>query len=252
MADRDLLHKAAPLVVPEDKGTGKKGLPAQSTDKLGLKTRGRDIGGSGDAVALKKVGDSEGPAAAPAPAAKETVQQARGPAYKSAYFTKDIESTAQVNLRSRPMQALRGSEGASDLKRVVLPPSGSVEVPNPDQIRAASELMGLSGHPLDLGSLLSRQGNWAKQKGVTVEMIEARMAQLRSMVNDRVQALQRMGRLTSDRLARSVTLAQAATMGGQALDQVQDVASEGGELVRNTSEQAEGMHTRLAKVLGLK
>jgi hypothetical protein len=50
----------------------------------------------------------------------------------------------------------------------------------------------------------------------------------------------------------SVTLLQAARAAGKALEGVADVASAGTELLRATAAQAEGLHRRIAKVLGIK
>jgi hypothetical protein len=256
MSDRDLLHKPIPIVVPEEPSAGKKGVPPASLDKLGLKVRGRDLGGESAPPARGPTRDADAPpppAGAPPAEAPARPSRGRGPAYKAAYFNKDVDGSAGVNQRAKPMQALRGQDGAADLRKVVLPPPVEVEVPNPEQLRAAVELMGngdLQG--LDLGSLLARQGSWSKSQGVTPEMIMARLEQLRQMVEARVAALQRMGHLPMDRVARSVTLAQAATSGGEALTQVEDLAGEGGELVRATARQAEGLHQRLAKALGVK
>ena len=102
------------------------------------------------------------------------------------------------------------------------------------------ELMGLSGGFSEtLEGLLNRQGAWAKGKGVTVEAIEARLAQLTAMIEARRAALARMKHGRAAKPAASVTIAQAGAAAQRGLDGVDDVRSAGTELVRATSAQAE-------------
>jgi hypothetical protein len=49
-----------------------------------------------------------------------------------------------------------------------------------------------------------------------------------------------------------VTLGRADTAKGRGLEQAEDVVKAGAELVQDTATQAEGMHKRLAKMLGIK
>jgi hypothetical protein len=111
--------------------------------------------------------------------------------------------------------------------------------------------MGLEGDlELNLESLLGRQGAWLKGKGVTAEMIEARLAQLEAMVAARKEALRRMAAARAG--GQSVTIEQAVATDGNALEQTEDVVEAGRELVERTADQAAGMHYRIAKMLGIK
>ena len=76
------------------------------------------------------------------------------------------------------------------------------------------------------------------------------MAQLEEMVEARKAALQRMA--AARQPAYSVTVEQAVTANGNALEETEDVVDAGRELVERTAEQAAGMHFRLAKMLGIK
>ncbi|MBI3179086.1 MAG: hypothetical protein HYZ27_05455 [Deltaproteobacteria bacterium] len=225
MSGRDLLYKPpVPLPVQEEQSGAK---PADKAKRV------RDLGGVPADTARSRV----------------STDHTRAAAYKAAYFNKDISGVHQANPRAKPMQALRGSEGALDLKKVVLPPAMGGETPNPDQLRAAGDLMGLGqGLEASFAGLLGRQKGWLLGKGVTVEMIKARLAQLADMIEARRAALKRM----LGRRSASATLDQAESAGGAALDKVEDVAGEGSELVRKVSEEAQGMHRRLAKMLGIK
>ncbi|MBI5508137.1 MAG: hypothetical protein HY903_05235 [Deltaproteobacteria bacterium] len=238
MSGRDLLYKpTVPVPLPEESSTTK---PA--ADKVGVKVpHGRDLGGV----------PGDGPVRAPV--AKAPTERASPPAFKAAYFNKDISGVKEANLRQSNLAALRGAEGASDLKKVVLPPAIGIETPDPAQIRQAGELMGLDGGlELNLQTFLGRQGAFAKAKGVTVEMIEERLRQLEAMVTARRAALARMLAGRAKARASSVTLEQADAAKGKALDETEDLAAAGGDLVRRTAAQAEGMHLRLAKALGIK
>lgn len=231
--------------MPDEDADGKKALPARSTDKLGLKVRGRDLGGTVEAKAAAGVGaPAPAPAAAQAPAAR-----VGSPAFKAAYFNKDVIATNNVNLRAKPMQALRGGEGATDLKKVVLPPPVGAQTPDPARLRAAIDLMGaVTGFDADLASLVARQGAWTKGPGVTAAMIQARMAQLEHMVQDRIAALRRMAESSSNCLGRSVTTSRAAEAQGTTI-QVENLAEDGAALVRTTTVQAQGLHHWIAKAL---
>lgn len=235
---RDLLYKPeTPIIMPED------APPAKGAAKPGAVpgTRVRDLGGV-----------AEIPGAQRAERARE-VDKATAPAYKAAYFNKDVSGVREVNQRERNLQALRGAQGASDLRKVVLPPAIGVDSPDPSNLRGASDLMGLDGsYELNLEAMIGRQGAWAKGQGVTVEMIKARMKRLAEMVEARKIALRRMLQGRAKKAAVSVTLTQASTAGGKALDQAQDIVEAGRTLVRKTAEQANAMHMRIAKTLGIK
>ncbi len=225
MSGRDLLYKPPVPLPAQDDQSGAK--PADKAKRV------RDLGGvPGETVRSRISTDST-----------------RTAAYKAAYFNQDISGVHQANPRGKPMRALRGSEGAVDLKKVVLPPAMGVETPNPNELRAAGELMGL-GQNLEpsFADLLGRQKGWLTGRGVTVEMIKARLRQLAEMIEARRAALKRM----LGRRAQSVTVEQAVGADGAALTKSEDVAGEGSELVRRVSEEAAGMHHRLAKMLGIK
>jgi len=225
MSGRDLLYKPpVPLQLPDEESKPEKAK--------GQKVR--DLGG------------------VPSEAPRGVGPQRGTPAYKAAYFNRDTSGVHESNLRGSSMQALRGGEEVVDLKKVVLPGALGVESPNPDDLRAAGDLMGLAGGEHGLPDLLGRQKSWLHGKGVTAEMIKARLAQLKEMVEARRAALKRMLQGRAARRAGSVTLDQAASAQGQALEQATDVAAQGSELVRRAGAQAEGMHRRIAKALGIK
>jgi len=238
MSGRDLLYKPeTPIVMPED------APPAKGVAKPGMLpgTRVRDLGGV-----------AEIPVAQRAEHAREA-DKSTAPAYKAAYFNKDVSGVREVNQRERNLQALRGAQGASDLRKVVLPPAIGVDSPDPADLRGAGDLMGLDGsYELNLEAMIGRQGAWAKGQGVTVEMIKARMKLLTKMVEARKIALRRMLQGRAKKAAASVTLTQATTAGGKTLDQGQDIVEAGRTLVKKTAEQANAMHMRIAKTLGIK
>lgn len=177
-------------------------------------------------------------------------QEAKGPAFKNSYFNKDVNATQQANMSTRAMSALRGAEGASDLRQVVLP-GASKETPSPDELRSSSELMGLDGElSTSLQGLLERQGSFAQGKGVTIEMLEARMRQLEEMVAARKAALARVLQAGQDVPTTSATLVQAASGAGSAEDV--DLAQEGNRLIQAVQQEANDMHDRLRRTLGLK
>ncbi len=240
MSGRDLLYKPnVPLVIPEESSTTK---PASDRGNVLKPSKTRELGSVGEAPV----------APPPQPQVRET-SQTKAPAFKAAYFNQDTSGVREANLRQRNLQALRGAEGASDLRKVVLPPAIGVETPNPVQLRQAGELMGLDGAlELSLSTFLGRQNGWARARGVTVEMIKERLLHLETMVAARKAALARMAQGRAKQPATSVTVVLAKDAKGQALDQVEDVARAGAELVQRTAGQAEGMHKRLAKVLGIK
>jgi hypothetical protein len=253
MAKRDLLHKPIPIVAPEEQGSDAQAPAAPRLNKLGVQERARELGGEARAKpATGRPGAAGKPAARPEPAA--TPAQARQPAFRAAYFNKDIESTNAINQRASAMQALRGGEGATDLKRIVLPPPINVQAPDPALLQETLERMAPQGESteLSLPDLLGRHGAWTKGEKVTAEAIAARLAQLERMVQDRLAALARLAKNSPYHLMRSPTMAQAATSGGKAHEQTDDLAAAGSELVQSTAAQAAGMHARLAKVMGTK
>jgi hypothetical protein len=239
MSGRDLLYKPNVPIVLSEEGSATK----PTADKVGVKgPRGRDLGGV----------PGEAPVRPPSTAVAE-VGKTGPPAFKAAYFNKDVSGVRAANPRQSNLAALRGAEGATDLKKVVLPPAIGVDTPDPAQIRQAGELMGLDGTvDLNLQTFLGRQSGWAHAKGVTVEMIAERLAQLQGMVEARKAALKRMLQGRAKARAQSVTLEQANDAQGEVLQQVDDVVTAGAELVQKTAAQAEGMHKRLAKMLGIK
>ncbi len=245
---RDLLYKPpVPIVVPEDQPDGKK--PA--VNKLGLPVRARDLGGTKDE--LLKAPDPNAPQSpAASPSSAGAPAEGRAPAFKAAYFNRDVEATAQVNQRAKPMQALRGSEAAIDLRRVVLP-QNNIDSPDPGQLRNVSLLMGLEGGDAPkLSDMLARQGAWAQSEGMTVEKLMAFLDRMREMVAARRIALARFRLLSSDRLSRAPMVQHAANVQGDALDGVEDLETEAATLTKQTSERAAGMHQRIAKTLGIK
>ncbi|MBN1962629.1 MAG: hypothetical protein JW841_16980 [Deltaproteobacteria bacterium] len=234
---RDLLYKPpVPIVAPEEES--EKESSKSNAAKIGTKGRNRELG---------KVGHTfEKPITGPSTSSNQHT------AYKSAYFTRDTSGVGAVNFRQSNAQALRGAEGAMDLKKVVLPPPIGVESPDPKQLFCTSNLMGLDGNiDLCLESFLGRHSVWAKRKGITVEDIQARIAELERMVADRKIALERIYAQAAQKAAQSVTLSQAACS-SDPLAEEEDIVETGREIVTRTAEQAEGMHQRIAKTLGIK
>ena len=127
---RDLLYKPQiPQQLP-DEGT-EEGPKAKKGGAKGVKGA-RDLGGVGESVQVKLPAGARGP-------------RAGAPAHKAAYFNKDISGVKDANLAQSNMKALRGAEGATDLRKVVIPPAVGIENPDPADLRAASVLMGLDG-----------------------------------------------------------------------------------------------------------
>lgn len=238
MSGRDLLYKPqVPILVPEESEGGKAG-----GKKPGMKgQQSRDLGGVGPATPMARQPSGAG------------TDPNRMPAHKAAYFNQDISGVREVNHRASTSQAMRGAQGASDLRKVVLPPAMGIETPDPVQLRAAGDLMGLDGSfAIDLQNLLARQHALVRSPGVTVELVRQRIQMLEQLVAMRRAALQRMRQGRSSKRASSVTLEHAELTDGHALEGIEDIASYGAAFVQRTAAQAEGMHQRLAKMLGIK
>ncbi len=248
MSGRDLLYKPPVPQIITDEGSETGG---NKQGKFGGRApSGRDIGNVGDVIKarLEAKLPVEGSGAGPAPGTT-----AASPAYKAAYFNRDVSGVNQVNLRAKGAAALRGTEGATDLRKIVIPPAYGIENPDPVIIRSAVDLMGLEpGAHVDLASMLTRQGALARNPSVTKEMLEARLAMLNQMVQARKAALARMAKRRAAKEANNRTLALARTANGNAMDKAVDVASEGSHLIEEVRGDAEGMHERLAKMLGIK
>ena len=125
MANRDLIHKPLTIGAPEEPGKDGKVPAAPQLNKFGVQNRAREIGGEGPVVPPPAIPTepTRRSRSTPARTPRPTVQQdARGPAFRAAYFNKDVESTGAVNQRASSMKALRGDEGASDLKKIIIPP----------------------------------------------------------------------------------------------------------------------------------
>ncbi len=235
MSGRDLLYKPQVPVPLQDEG-------AEETKKA-KGHKARDLGRVGDIV----------PTPVKRPAGAPATRTSKPAAYKAAYFNKDTSGVTEVNPNTSGARSLRGSTDATDLRTIVLPPPlGGIETPDPGVLSAASDLMGLeevADHSLE--SLLTRQNAFAQGDGVTVEMLEFRMAQLEMMVEARRKALARVREAAPNSTA-SVTLTRAMETDGQGLNESHDLAEEGTRLIQDASGQAAGLHRRLAKVLGIK
>jgi hypothetical protein len=233
---RDLLYKPpVPIQLPDEEEEGGK---VKKSDKSGAAAKHQDVRRTSASALEAQLRQ------------KLNTQQTKGPAYKNAYFNQDVNATQQANMSTRAMSALRGAEGASDLRQVVLP-GATKETPSPEELRSSSELMGLDGElSTSLQGLLQRQGSFAQGKGVTVEMLEARMRQLEEMVQARKAALARLLKGGKDVPASSSSLVQAASGAGSAEDI--DLAEEGNRLIQAVQQEAGDMHDRLRRTLGLK
>ena len=161
----------------------------------------------------------------------------------------------EPNQRARNLQALRGSEGATDLRKIVLPPAVGIDNPDPAQIATAGGLMGLDGSfDLSLETLIGRQGSWTRGKGVTPEMLEAAHGtSSRRMVEARKKAL---ARLLQARTARSParSTVERAVQHRRPRARAGRGSRERGARARDAHlpSEASGMHLRLAKMLGIK
>jgi len=239
MSGRDLLYKPQVTYIPEEETKGPKDKAKSSADKAKAPVKGaRDLGHVGASV-LKQMARA---------------QESGAPkAFKHTYFNNDISGVGNPNLGANRMKALRGSSEAADLRKVVIPGAVGIEHPEPAVLQGAMDLMGAAeGFSNDLASLLGRQGAWAQSKGMTVEILQERLAQLEAMVEARKAALGRMAEGRSDRPVTAVTVLHAAQAAGQGLEGVDDVAAAGTDLVRATADQAQGLHARLAKMFGVK
>lgn len=233
---RDLLYKPpVPIQLPDEEEEGGQVKKAGKTGSTAKHQDVRKTSASALETQLRQ---------------KLNAQQSKGPAFKNSYFNQDVNATQQVNMSTRAMSALRGGEGAADLRQVVLP-GAAKETPSPDELRSSSELMGLDGDlSTSLQGLLQRQGSFAQGKGVTVEMLEARLAQLEEMVLARKAALARVLQAGNDVPASSSSLVQAASGAGSAENI--DLAQEGNRLIQAVQQEAGDMHDRLRRTLGLK
>ena len=233
MSGRDLLYKPQTPFIPTD------------DDEKGKKP----VSKSGGSREIGQVGRGfETPAGRPGgtPAGHRTAK-----AYRNAYFNKDVGATGQVNQRGSAARALRGETAATDLRKVVLPTSPfGIESPEPSTLRGAGDLMGIDGAFVpDLPSLLQRQSAWTRDKGVTVEMLQARLRHFQQMVADRKAALARMAALPGVAQTPTLGTAAAAQDGAQ---ETGDIAAAGGEIIDRTNARAAPMHQRIAKTLGIK
>ncbi len=270
MADRDLLNKPLPLVIPEERNVDKRGIPAPILGKLGVQVRAREVGTEADAPKIVPE-----PAATPAAKGKGAVgaaaqrggsaqtqqapstQEPRQAAFRAAYFNRDVGGTKAPNLRAKPMAALRGEEGATDLKRVVLPPPSSSEAPQPEQLGGALARMLPTGQSAADGApaleqLIAGLSQWTQQEGMTQEKLQARMEELEALVATRKAALERMAQLTPEHLALAHTLTQAIMAEGEDPVASPSLIDDANTLVRRSHDQADGLHLRLKKVMGIK
>lgn len=254
---RDLLYKPpTPLIITEEDKPEVK-IGPQKADKLGTKLPSREVGRVEDPI-LQKLLQKTVPGAAAAEqggaAARADGKPEAAPAFKSAYFNQDMNSVRDVNQRGRNMQALRGAEGVTDLRRVVLPKSFLVDTPSPAHLHESLQSMGMgNGFEQGLEDLLGRLGQWAHHKDNTIEKIEERLAQLEEMVAIRIAALRRMqSGVNHEQLAGHATLRTAANSSGNNVEQATDLSGQGRELIRETAEHAKGMRKHIAKALGIK
>ena len=268
---RDLLTKPTQSnTVPEDGGDGKaaKRAPAPASPAPGVPLArpppGSPSPGSGHGRGDADEGSARAsPAAAGEPAAAVSVGDVAGgvaprgrtPAYRAAYFTQDVSSVRQVNPRTRPQQALRGSPAATDLRQVTLPDGAATLPPDVLHLEGVSARMGLlDPGSADLGGLLARKGAELQRAGATAESIGIEQARLEARVAGRRQVLARVARLTTGRRRSSTLDAGLAqlTGGAEADAGVGDPIAMGRRLVDATEAEAEGLHRALRKVLGLK
>lgn len=233
MSGRDLLYKPQVPHPLQDEGTD------QKSKAKGV--RARDLGGVGDIV----------PTPVKRPAGAEPRKRTEAPkAYKAAYFNQDTSGVRAMNPNQSSAKALRGASEATDLRKIVLPPPPSgIETPDPGVLSSASDMMGLEDlEGFSLESLLARQSAFTQSEGITVEILEMRIQQLEAMTRARRTALGRM----REAALQNATIHQAYHANGKGVEQAEDLAAAGTELVQRTSDQADGMHRRIAKALGIK
>ena len=253
MAERDLLNKFLGTLTPDVQASKVTGRPAAApVNKLGVAQPAREVGREEASVAPRSG------AAAPA---NEQAEQAPAPpaaapprakAFKAAYFNRDVQATREVNLSAAPLKALRGEEGASDLRRVVLPLPDKAQAPSEPAVlvSALERMVGQSGQGApNLAELLERQTQWSHLPTVKPELIEARRRLLEAMVAARKAALARMRKLLR-RGGQSDTIdcALAAEEGGAA-GNVEGLEAQGDGLIGKTAQRAAPMAKRLAKVV---
>ncbi len=229
---RDLLNRAPAPIVHDDTKAGKAKKTKGERNKIGVQKR-RELGQIGQSVRAQIT--------------KGTAESGKA-AHKHQYFNNDISGVRQTNFGKSGLKTLRGSEEATNLRKIVIPGAVGVDHPEPAVLQGAMDLMmGEEGFGGSMEGFLGRQGAWAQGKGQTVEKLEERMRQLEEMVALRKMALARMKGGTAD----SVTLSQAASQEGDGLA-VEDVATAGTELINRTARQGDGMHARLSKMFGVK
>lgn len=234
---RDLLYKP-PVPIPQQEEEDESGKKPKKTG------RARELGRVGEVVRTS----------VQRPAGAEPVDRVGATkAYKAAYFNRDTSGVGQTNFNAHQARALRGSADASNLRDVILPmPLSDRDSPDPLLLSSASDMLGLENlGELSLQSLLGRHHALMSSDGVTVEMIEARLQQLKQMVEIRKLALERMRSQTGPNQVQNPTLEHARESEGQGVERSFDVAEEGKLLVGRSVHQADGMHRRIAKALGL-
>ncbi|MEO1483016.1 MAG: hypothetical protein AAFU77_13000 [Myxococcota bacterium] len=236
---RDLLYKPP---VP---------IPLQDDDEDASKAN--KVKKPGASRVIGKVGDIV-PSRVSRPAGADPTRANQPQAYKAAYFNKDTSGVNQMNPNTSGARALRGASDATNLRNVVLPPPLSgIETPDPGVLGSASEMMGLGQQEeFSLEGLLGRQNEFTRHAGVTAEMIEQRMAELEAMTEARKVALQRMHAQSGPSRMANSTIEHAQEVEGAGVEKSYDVAEEGTFLVQRASDQARGMHKRVAKALGFK
>ncbi len=186
--------------------------------------------------------------------AKSYLQQMSGPQKAHAYNHEIFNGVKMehTNFNQSGAMTMRGDPAILDLKKVTLTPPHGVSSPEPGIIGGAVGKMGLSVQmSTDMGSLLGGQANWASQKGMTVQKIKERMAELERQVELRKAALARMSKINPDGISRSPTLEQASWAVEEGLPDDYDPIESGTLLVETTKEQAERLHYHLAKMLGM-
>ena len=240
---RDLLYKPQTVILPEEdeedgKDVKKSGKAAKQQAK-----QAREVGrGLGVDPRIQKQLDAK------------LQKGARGPAFKNDYFNKDVSNVGKTNQSTHAMKALRGSEGAADLRNIVLPVLEGEVSASPTELRSAGEMMGLEGDgSTSLEGLLQRQGDWAQNPKNSVEALKSKYEEMERMVQARKEALAKM----RDKAIRVLHLAnptmrQAGASEDLALGDFGDLVGEANTLINAVEGQSVNMHDRLKKTLGIK
>ena len=239
---RDLLYKPQTVILPDEEEDEKAVKKSDKAAKHQAK-QAREVGRSlGVDPRIQKQLDAK------------LQKGARGPAFKNDYFNKDVSNVGQTNQSTNSMKALRGSEGAADLRNIVLPALEGEGCAGATELRSAGEMMGLEGDAsTSLEGLLQREGDWAQNPKNSLEALKSRFEEMERMVQTRKEALAKMrDKPKGDLHSANPTMRQADVSEDLALGDFGDLVGEANTLISAVEGQSVNMHDRLKKTLGIK